>query len=722
MIPILFEEGSTDFSTNGIGRLTETTKLSVRERRNGVFEGTIKYPISGKMYKELSVGRVIYAVHDETKRPQPFDIYNISEILAGEVTVSFRHATYRLSKQTAVPFEAQSCADACDKLQSNILGGTEFSFWTDKTVTKRYVLNKPQTVRSILGGQENSFLDVFGTGEYEWDHFTVKLHRNRGSDNGVTIRYAKNLKSLERQRDNANAYNAVVPYYLSSDGELVTLPEWAVYGSGTVRDQDLELENGEGLISEDGEQFIAEYSNIAIVPLDLSNEWEDKPTVAQLRAKAVAYLADNTPWVIDENIKIDFVQLWQTEEYKNVAPLQRIRLCDWVYIIVPGMNIVVKAQCIYTEFDGLNEHYTFMELGKAEQSFTQTVAEIAERNLMPKVVTRTEMDQAIYEATNMILGGEGGYIVDVMVNGHRSETLIMDQPSIEESTNIIRFNKNGIGFSNDGGTSYRMAWTIDGRFNASFIVAGQLIADLIKGGMLSDKAGVNTWNMDTGELTTKAIRITEIMQVIAGLGSYFKMPISESEDDFLEIRNTAPQFRIIKQASWGGAYIFTIDPEEGVELNDGDFKLLLKHNELILETILGGMSISLSLESFRKGLILKDGSNETVISPTQITTTGTKNRIVNGVPFYAYETLEGYFGDIGEGIIGADGYCTVPIADTFRMGVTMPYQVFLQSYGDEPVYVYRRHEDKFIVKGMPRMRFAYEIKAKQINGGEQHGN
>ena len=41
-------------------------------------------------------------------------------------------------------------------------------------------------------------LDVYG-GEYEWDNTTVKLHSQRGTDRGVTIRYGKNLTDLTQE-------------------------------------------------------------------------------------------------------------------------------------------------------------------------------------------------------------------------------------------------------------------------------------------------------------------------------------------------------------------------------------------------------------------------------------------------------------------------------------------------------------------------------------------
>ena len=79
----------------------------------------------------------------------------------------------------------------------------------------------PNPVRAILGGQQGSILDVYGKGEYEWDNWVVKLYVNRGNDNGVSIRYGVNLTDLTHDIDTSGVYTAVVPFWKSSEGDIV---------------------------------------------------------------------------------------------------------------------------------------------------------------------------------------------------------------------------------------------------------------------------------------------------------------------------------------------------------------------------------------------------------------------------------------------------------------------------------------------------------------------
>ena len=81
----------------------------------------------------------------------------------------------------------------------------------------------------------------------------------------------------------------------------------------------------------------------------------------------------------------------------------------------------------------------------------------------------------------------------------------MDTDDIQTAVNVIRMNRNGIGFSSTGYDGpFTSAWTIDGHFNADFITAGTINAALIKAGLLSDGQGKNYWNMQTGEFSLSA--------------------------------------------------------------------------------------------------------------------------------------------------------------------------------------------------------------------------
>lgn len=128
--------------------------------------------------------------------------------------------------------------------------------------------------------------------------------------------------------------------------------------------------------------------------------------------------------------------------------------------------------------------------GGARDTISSATASTAKRTeLRIEKVKQTlgrEINRKIENATQLITGGLGGYIVIGRASdGHPEEILIMDAPVKEEAKNIFRLNKNGLGFSNDGYIGpYKNAWTIDGNLVADFITAGTMLADRIRGGTM----------------------------------------------------------------------------------------------------------------------------------------------------------------------------------------------------------------------------------------------
>ena len=476
MKPILFAAGTTSFTTNGLGRLADAISCIVIEERNGQYELEMQYPVDGIHFSDIKEERIIYAPHDDTKTCQPFDIYKITTPLNGIATIYAHHISYRLSKYTAMPFYAATINEALLYLNSYSAVTCPFTFTSDKTTVGAFKVTVPSSIRSLLGGTEGSLLDVYNGGEYEWDKFDVKLWAARGTATDATIRYGKNLTDLEKEVSTESVWTGIVPYW-QRDSTVVTLTEKVIYPSNSAS---------------------ASYS--MLVPVDFSSEFDDEPTQAQLRAAATAYANANAQTDIPTTITISFVQLWQTEEYANVAVLQRLKLCDTVSVYHENIDINVTAKIVAVEYDVLLERYNSMTLGEPKANFASTIKGISDsQNALSKKITAemtTAMQNAVKEGTELITGGLGGYVVlNTDANGKPEEILIMDTADTSTAVDVIRINKNGIGFSTSGYNGpFTTAWTIDGKFyanrvtvlnlDASVVTTGTMLADRILGGTL----------------------------------------------------------------------------------------------------------------------------------------------------------------------------------------------------------------------------------------------
>ena len=83
MIPVLYLPNAVDFSSFGLGVLTDTISCEVTEERNGVFECLLKYPVSGQHYGLITKECIIKAKPNDTVADQAFRIYRITKPLNG---------------------------------------------------------------------------------------------------------------------------------------------------------------------------------------------------------------------------------------------------------------------------------------------------------------------------------------------------------------------------------------------------------------------------------------------------------------------------------------------------------------------------------------------------------------------------------------------------------------------------------------------------------------
>ena len=341
MIPCLYAEAEMSFTTNGIGKLCDAISCSVTEKRNGSYELKMTYPSDGLHAETLSEGAVILAKPSERVSPQPFRIYKTTTPLNGVLEVAARHIQYQENFITVSPFSVTGSQAAMAEFAKRATTDCPFSFWTDIDSQAVFSISAPSTIRSCLGGMEGSMLDIYG-GEYEWDFFTARLHRSRGNDYGVRIVYGKNLVDFQMEKSIENVITGVHPYWKNSeDGALMELPEKVVMASGRSVSFD------------------------KVTPLECSSQFQEKPTEEQLRSYAVSYLKDTSLTDPDIDIKIDFLQLWQTPGYADIAAAERVSLCDTVHVYIAKLGIEVSCKVTETEYNVLLERYTSITLSNA---------------------------------------------------------------------------------------------------------------------------------------------------------------------------------------------------------------------------------------------------------------------------------------------------------------------------------------------------------------------
>lgn len=478
MIPILYGEKEKTYDNNGLGGLADAITCSVSEERNGAFELEMTYPITGALYSEIKTSAQIMATPGDGRNRQVFRIYKISKPLNGIITINAEHISYQLSYIPVAPFQAENVTQALHGLENNAAEECPFTFWTDKSTTAEFKVEEPVSIRSRLGGVQGSILDVYG-GEYDFDMYTVRLYNQRGADRGVVLRYGKNITDLEQEENISNTITGIFPYWKDSEGNLVQLPEKIISAESAKN-----------------------YPYPRTIPYDFSEEFEEAPTEEQLRTAAENYIKKSGIGVPSVSISVSFVALWQTEEYKEIAPLERVQLCDTVTVQFSELGVSATSKVNKTVWNVLKERYESIELGDAKSNLSTTI--VAQEQEIEKKPSESFLQDAVNNATNWITNGRG-YMVGIRdADGNLMEICSLDKKGIEEAMSVWRWNNGGFGHSKTGYNGpYTTAITQDGKIVADFILAGTLLANLIKAGVLSDKSGNFYLDMENGTLRMK---------------------------------------------------------------------------------------------------------------------------------------------------------------------------------------------------------------------------
>ena len=555
MIPILFPSTATEFKTQGLGALSDTISCTVTEERNGIFELEMEYPMTGLHFGEIADRCIILAIPSPYRLPQPFRIYRITKPLNGICTIYAQHITYDLSGVPLNPFTAASAPAAMAGLQSNAAIESPFAFWTNKTTTAGFAVTVPSSTRSVLGGRAGSILDAYG-GEYEWDNFTVKLHAQRGQDNGVVIRYGKNLTDLEQDRNISNVATGIYPYWTDMDGNLVTCNPKVIPAPGT-------------------------YNFTRVIPVDFSQDFKEKPTPEQLQERGEGYVNSNNIGVPSVSLSVNFAQLEQTEEYKHLALLEKCDLCDIVAVQFEDLGVDAKAKIVKIKTNVLLEKYISTEIGDVRSNIADSI--LGQQQEISKKPSSSQVEWIADQIAATIMGAKGGAVrlLDTNDDGMPDTLFIADNPVPEKAKKVWRFNFEGWGASSTGYNGpFTMAASIDFGLYADFITAGVINAALVKAGILSSKDGKSFWNLDTGEMKLNGtfestlgrsrIEMTEGILRMYIDGKEI-LGFANTKDEVGGLINISKAGDIFMNISWSGIYFHdswvVLKNEDGILVN-----------------------------------------------------------------------------------------------------------------------------------------------------------
>ena len=349
MIPLLYNSTTTSSTQSSIGPLADAISCIVTEERNGAYELEMVYPVDGLHYEDIYDRCIIGAIPSPYRDKQYFRVYEIEQPINGVVTIRARHVSYDYS---GMPIEICSttgtAGNAIQLCLNNAVASTYHdTYYSDITTSATFTVDKPASFRALLGGQEGSILDIYG-GEYEFDNWHIALYQARGSVKDYTVEYGKNMVNFDRTYNIDTYITGIYPYW-QKDDETVTLLRKVV----DIYDD-------------------ADFVNV--IPVDLTDRFESKPSRNQLLAEAEKYISNNGLGTPKSSFELSFIDLASTPEYEDKARDLQIDLCDSITVVFPMYGIVAVEKIIKIETNVLLDRYESITVGNHMDNIADTIA------------------------------------------------------------------------------------------------------------------------------------------------------------------------------------------------------------------------------------------------------------------------------------------------------------------------------------------------------------
>ncbi|WP_304068662.1 phage tail spike protein [Megamonas hypermegale] len=510
----LFGQTDKAFNSNG-DRVIHALRARIKKEDNGEFYLELETDLS--YANDITEGRIIIAPTPQGE--QPFRIGNVTKtknrISTKCLHVFFDSRNYLIADSYVVD---KNCNDALDHLNNATEPVSEFT-----TISDIPTVNSYRCVRTSLYEAIQTVIERWG-GHLALDGFQIGIRRTIGQDNGVVVRYAKNLKDITVEENWDEVVTKLLP--VGRDGLLLD----GLYVESTQQ-YDLPYTK---TVSFDQDHIDEE--NYKDADGNLDEEAFTQALTEDLRSQAVEYVeANSLP-------KVNYTLQANLEKVTDIG--------DTVQVIDSRLGITVTTHVISYIYDCILGRYTELEFGNFKKTLSNFASNIAQQTQQ----AIKESNDSLKVTLNDELTNSTNQIWEALGNSYciyeGDKILIVDSLPKETATNVIMINNGGIAFSQTGiNGQFNSAWTIDGTLNMQNVNVINMTADLIKGGTL--KLGSNLNEYGTLEIYDEKNTLVALMDK-GGLKMY-------GQDGSYVLMNNEVGFAGFDR---NGAKIYWVDKDE----------------------------------------------------------------------------------------------------------------------------------------------------------------
>ena len=349
---------------------------------------------------------------------------------------------------------------------------------------------------------DQSFLNRWG-GEIQRRGYLLRILDKVGKDRGVQIRSCKNLKGFEANTDVDSITTRIKPkgYDGITINGFIDSPILNNYARAYTK------------------EFT--YSDVKVKSSESETEGFNTLEEAQAELKRLAQLeyTENNVDIISADYTIDFVDLSQTEEYKNYIKAEKVYIGDEVSVFESKLNINVVVRAIERKYNVLTQKVEEIRLSNKD------IGRKSINDVMIDISKDIEKNDNSIEKWIQSFINSG--IKDSYVFYNKEELVVCDSPTIEEAIHVWRFNKNGLAHSANGYQGpYDVALTANGQINANMILAGTLKGQYIdaRNMVIKDEDGNVTFSVGSDAI----VRMIQGLIDISDEGIRINLQDSES--------------------------------------------------------------------------------------------------------------------------------------------------------------------------------------------------
>lgn len=445
----LFGQTDTTFTTNG-DLVILPLRATVHKEDNGDFY--LDLMTSLKYVDDLTEGRIVVA--PTPQGDQAFRVGNVQKT-KNKLTTKCWHVfydteNYLIEDARAVNVNLNA---ALDDFNNNTTPASPFT-----TLSDVEGLNTLYIVRKSYYEAIQEAIERWGSGHLVRDNFSIQIRETIGQDNGVEVRYGKNIKDITVDYNWDNVVTQMMP--VGYDG--IMLEDKYIYGDVSYDIPYTKCVHFDQNIDQD------EYKDASG---NLDEEAYAEALRADLFAQAQAYIEVNQ---------------YPQVNYQLSANLEKITdVGDTVAVNDERIGVKITTNVISYDYDCILGKYTNLEFGNFKKQLSNLVSNITEQTQQMVQESTQILQIGLESELNLAQEKIWGALGSSYCIYEGDKILVVDSLPKETATNVIMINNGGIAFSNTGiNGNFASAWTIDNVFNAEQINVINFTADLIKGGTL----------------------------------------------------------------------------------------------------------------------------------------------------------------------------------------------------------------------------------------------